>query len=108
MDSKKQLLISTGQSFEKISRFIGINLSSYISRLYSLALMIVFIFLSQVSWHNICTGHCKERLIIKFMATLWYFLMILLLLTIISASLFRPKQFAFPHQEMFIIDSILE
>lgn len=105
---KKQLLVSTGQSLEKVSHFLGINLSSYIGKLYSLMIVILFSFLSHVFWYNYCIGDCEERLIIKFMIKLWHFLMIILVLTMATTSLFCPKQFAFPYQEMFIIDSILE
>ncbi|KAL6442321.1 hypothetical protein ACFW04_002522 [Cataglyphis niger] len=109
MDPKKwQLPTSTGQSLEKILRLLGINLSSYMGRLYGFTLMILFFMLSQISWHDICTKYCEEHLIKKFMVTLEYILYVLLVLTTMGTSIFRPKQFAFPRQEMFIIDSIFE
>lgn len=109
MDSiKKGLIISTGQSLEKISHLLGINLASYMGRLYSFVLVVLFFFLSQMSWRNICVGYCEEHLVRKFMITLQYIMNILLVLTMVGTSIFRPKQFAFPRQEMIVIDSILE
>ncbi|XP_012224576.1 putative gustatory receptor 28a [Linepithema humile] len=109
MDSKKkELLTSTGQSLEKISHLLGINLVSYMGRLYSLALVVLFFFFSQMSWRNICVGYCEQHLVRKFMITLQYAMNILLVLTIVGTSVFRPKQFAFPRREMIIVDSILE
>ncbi|XP_029680234.1 putative gustatory receptor 28b isoform X2 [Formica exsecta] len=105
---KWQLPTSTGQSLEKTLRLLGINLSGYVGRLYSFTLMILFFMLSQMSWHDVCTEYCEEHLIRKFMVTLEYILYILLVLTTMGTSVFRPKQFAFPHQEMFIIDSMFE
>ncbi|XP_050447810.1 gustatory receptor 68a-like [Cataglyphis hispanica] len=109
MDPKKwQLPTSTGQSLEKILRLLGINLSGYMGRLYGFTLIILFFMLSQISWHDICTKYCEEHLIKKFMVTLEYILYVLLVLTTMGTSIFRPKQFAFPRQEMFIIDSMFE
>lgn len=109
MDSKKlQLPTSTGQSLEKISRLLGINLSSYVGRLYTFILIVLFSVLSQMSWNNICIGYDEEHLIRKFMVTLEYILYFFLVLTTMGTSVFRPKQFAFPLQEMFIIDTIFE
>ncbi|KAL0115073.1 hypothetical protein PUN28_010568 [Cardiocondyla obscurior] len=109
MDLKKRkLLISTSQSFEKVGGFLGISLSTYMGRLYSLALMLFFIFLSRTSWSIICTGHCEKQLTIKFTVLLWYSLTLLLLLSVVGTSLLRPKYFTFPFQEMFMVDSILE
>ncbi|XP_025261909.1 putative gustatory receptor 28a [Camponotus floridanus] len=109
MDSKKlQLPTSTGQSLEKISRLLGINLSSYVGRLYTFILIVLFSMLSQMSWNNNCTGYDEEHLIKKFMVTLEYILYFFLVLTTMGTSIFRPKQFAFPLQEMFIIDTIFE
>ncbi|XP_011874659.1 PREDICTED: putative gustatory receptor 28b isoform X1 [Vollenhovia emeryi] len=106
--TKKQLLVYTSQSFEKVSRFLGINLSSYIGRLYSLALVAFLIFLSHIAWQTICTAHCENGFLIKVMLAARYSLMILLLLIMVSTSVFRPKQFSFPRQEMFMVDSLLE
>ncbi|XP_072750561.1 uncharacterized protein [Anoplolepis gracilipes] len=109
MESKKwQLPISTGRSLEKILRFLGINLSSYVGRLYSFILMVLFFILSQMSWHDVCTEYCKVHLIRKFMVMLEYILYVLLVLTTMGTSIFRPKQFTFPRQEVFIIDSMFE
>ncbi|XP_071644454.1 uncharacterized protein [Temnothorax longispinosus] len=108
---KKQLLVSTSESLEKISRFLGINLSSYINRLYNLALLVILvIFLSQDSWTINCLSdnHCEQRFAVKFLIGLTYSLKVLLVLIILSTSLFHPKQFVFPRQETFVIDSILE
>ncbi|XP_032665058.1 gustatory receptor for sugar taste 43a-like isoform X2 [Odontomachus brunneus] len=109
MDPKgKQLLASTGQSLEKISRLFGINLSSYLGKSYSFVLLVLFCFLSYMTWDNVCTGHCANHIIKKFMITLEYTLYVLLIFTMVITSLFHPEQFAFPRQEMLIIDSILE
>ncbi|XP_020295684.1 putative gustatory receptor 28b [Pseudomyrmex gracilis] len=105
---RNHLPTSTGRSLEKISRLLGINLSSYMGRFYGLVLLILFSFLSQISWPDVCTNYCEEHLIRKFMVTLQYILYILLVLTMVGTSLFRPNQFASPHQDMFVIDSILE
>lgn len=109
MDPKiSQFPTSTGQSLEKISRLLGINLSSYVGRLYTFILIILFSMLSQMSWHNVCIEYSEEHLIRRFMVTLEYILYIILVLTTIGTSVFRPKQFASPRQEMFSIDSIFE
>lgn len=109
MDPKrKQLLVSTGQSLEKISRLFGINSTSYMGRLYSFALLVLFFFLNYVTWRDLCTDQCAKHLVKKFMVISQYLLFILLVLTMVITSIFRPKQFAFPRQEMLIIDSILE
>ncbi|XP_029162192.1 uncharacterized protein LOC114933783 [Nylanderia fulva] len=105
---KCQLPTFTGQFLEKTSCFLGINLSSYVGRLYSFTLIVLFSMLSEMSWHNICTEYCEELLIRKFMVMLEYILYIVLVLTMLGTSLFRPKHFAFPRQEMFIIDSMFE
>ncbi|XP_025073077.1 putative gustatory receptor 28b [Pogonomyrmex barbatus] len=105
---KKQFLMSTGQSLETISHFLGLNLSSYIGRLYSLVLILLFSFLSQISWRSVCTEHCEKHLTIKFMAIARFFLSTFFVLTTLSISIFHPKQFAFLREEIFIIDSIFE
>jgi len=105
---KKRLLAFTGQFFEKISCFLGINLSSRMGKLYSFVILVLFLFLSQMSWYNICVGYCEERLVRKFMIILRYILYILLVLMTIGTSIFYSKPFAFPCQEIYTIDSILE
>lgn len=109
MDSRKlQLPTSAGQFLEKISRFLGINLSSYVGRLYTFMLIVLFSMLSQMSWRNVFIGNNEEHFIRRLMVTLEYILYFFLVLTTMVISIFRPKQFAFPRQEMFIIDTIFE
>ncbi|XP_026829719.1 putative gustatory receptor 28b isoform X2 [Ooceraea biroi] len=105
---KNQLLVFTGQSLEKISYPLGINWSSRIGRLYSFIVVVLFSVLSQMSWYNVCIGHCEEHLVRKVMIILQYILHFLLVLMMVGTSLFRPKPFAFPYQEVYTIDSILE
>ncbi|XP_014477032.1 PREDICTED: uncharacterized protein LOC106745697 [Dinoponera quadriceps] len=109
MDSKrKHLLPSTGQTLEKISRFCGINLSSYLGRLYNIVLVAFFCFLTHLTWSDVCMQKCSQHIIKRILVTSFYVLYTLLTLTLRITSLFRPKQFTFPYQEMLIVDSILE
>ncbi|XP_071562309.1 uncharacterized protein [Temnothorax nylanderi] len=107
MDPKKtQLLVSTSKSLEKVLRLLGINVSSYVGRLNNVALFVLLvIFLNHANYECRNKDQCK-RSTVKFL--LVYSLRVLLALIILSTSLFRPKLFAFPRQETFIMDSILE
>ncbi|RLZ02158.1 Gustatory receptor 22 [Cephus cinctus] len=100
----KMNLESAMRPLHYTSRFLGLNISGKLNRVYALSILLIFCAIIYSSSTNLCNLICSENGVNNFILWIQYIANTLFVFVVIISTLIKPLQFAFPHEDLRMID----